>query len=300
MPIAAAIRRQGGLANRDAWREALQRTSARKGDQNTKYEHLELREVVAAYQGWTAASSGVEQLFSKLKRSPVELSNASAETDRRTAIVMGDGQATVASDAIVAEARKIYASLLHSGASRPRTRQRFDSGKKGGVKEGSFAHWNRCRKMALAEAVDNVQTPPRKPSEVQTASAQKERDFQRKNALKRKAEAFADGLLLEDEITTEVRDEAARATKVHQQADKQRAKKRQEYEVAGRLTSTKRSAEWACEGLSGPAWCCPKLGDKLQEMKLKLNGHGVALFTQDCIHVSLLLCFGILLCMILT
>ena len=91
MPIATAVKRQSSVTNRGAWKEALLRTSASKGSQNDKYEQTELREVVAAYQGWTAASSGVEQLFSKMKRSPVALSNGSAETDRRTAIVMGDG-----------------------------------------------------------------------------------------------------------------------------------------------------------------------------------------------------------------
>ena len=103
----------------------------------------------------------------------------------------------------VAEARKIYASMLRSGAARPRTRTRFDSGKKGVKKEGSFANWNRVRKHALAEAVQMCETPPRKPSELQTESAVKERCFQRQNALKRKAEAMVDGLLLTDEIGQE-------------------------------------------------------------------------------------------------
>ena len=105
--------------------------------------------------------------------------------------------------------------------------------------------------------------------------------FQRKNALKRKAEALVDGHLLADEITQEVQDEAARAAKVQKQADNQRAKKRKEYELEGKLTSTKRSTKWACEALSGPAWCCPKLGNSFQEVQQKLQGHGVASLTQD-------------------
>ena len=93
LPIAAALKKQAGLSNREAWREALQRTSSRKGAQGRKYEATALIQVMAACQCWTAATSGVEQQFSKLKRSPVELSNASVDTDRRLAIVMGDGQA---------------------------------------------------------------------------------------------------------------------------------------------------------------------------------------------------------------
>ena len=282
MPIATAVKRQSSVTNRGAWKEALLRTSASKGSQNDKYEQTELREVVAAYQGWTAASSGVEQLFSKMKRSPVELSNGSAETDRRTAIVMGDGLSSMTET--VAEARKIYASMLRSGAARPRTRTRFDSGKKGVKKEGSFANWNRVRKHALAEAVQKCETPPRKPSELQTESAVKERCFQRQNALKRKAEAMVNGLLLTDEITEEVQQEAARAAKVQKQADQQRAKQKKEYLLNAHLTSTKQSTQWALQNLIGPAWCCPKLGKQLQqEVKEKLHEHNVTSLTQDII-----------------
>lgn len=280
MPIATAIKKQGGLSNRDAWKEALQRTSSRKGAQNQRHEHSALREVIAPYQGWTAASSGVEQLFSKLKRSPVELSNASAETDRRTACVMGDGQAVAAMADIVTDARQIYASLLHSGVARPRTRVRFDCGTKGGCREGTFAHWNRNRKQAVAEAVQSYTTPPRKPSAVQTVSALKERDFQRKHALKRKAEALADGLLLPDEVTEDVRTEAVRVAKTNKQADQQRAKKRRDYELGGHLTSTTKTPDWACQGLTGPAWFCQKLGPQ-EELHKRLQGHSVTNFTED-------------------
>lgn len=103
------------------------------------------------------SSSGVEQLFSKIRRSPVEHANASKETDRRNAIVMGDGHPSAETEEIIRDARKIYVSLLQSGASRPRTRQRFDSGKTGTkVKEGSFAHWNRARKTAVQQAVQDL------------------------------------------------------------------------------------------------------------------------------------------------
>ena len=118
LPIAAALKTQAGLSNREAWREALQRTSSRKSAQG-KYEATALIQVVAAYQCWTAASSGVEQQFSKLKRSPVELSNSSVDTDRRLAIVMGDGQAMspAVQPEVIGAARRIYSSLLSSGKS---------------------------------------------------------------------------------------------------------------------------------------------------------------------------------------
>ena len=284
LPIAAALKKQAGLSNREAWREALQRTSSPKGAQGRKYEATALIQVMAAYQCWTAATSGVEQQFSKLKRSPVELSNASVDTDRRLAIVMGDGQARspAVQPEVIQAARRIYASLLSSGRSRPRTKPRFDCGVTGKVKTGSFADWNRTRKKALLEAVQKCETPPRKPSELLTESSQKERNFQRKQGLKRKAEALADGCLLPDEVTQEVQEEALRLTKANRQGDGLREKKRQAYEVSAKLTSTKKRHQWACQGLSGPAWCCSKMeGGKAQAVSQSLTAHGVATRTQE-------------------
>ena len=279
LPIAAALKKQAGLSNREAWREALHRTSSRKGAQATA-----LIQVLAAYLCWTAATSGVEQQFSKLKRSPVELSNASVDTDRRLAIVVGDCQATspAVQPEVIRAARLIYSSLLSSGRSRPRTKPRFDCGMKAKTKTGSFADWNRTRKKAVLEAVRKCQTPPRKPAELLTESSLKERNFQRKHSLKRKAEALADGCLLSDEITQEVQEEALRLTKANQKGDELRKKSRQEYEVTGKLTSTKKSHEWACQALSGPAWCCSKMeGGKAQAVSQALTKHGVATRTQD-------------------
>ncbi|CAK8999692.1 Uncharacterized protein SCF082_LOCUS6168, partial [Durusdinium trenchii] len=233
MPIATALKKQSGMSNREAWKEAMQRT----GHYASRYEATDFKVLLAVYQCWTASSSGVEQLSSKLKRSPVELSNAKAERDRRTAIVMGDGHSSVAKAEIISDARKIYASLSQSGGvSRLRTLPRFDTGKKGGQKKGSFAAWNRARKKAVQQAVqDSRQTPPRKPSALQTESSQKECDYQRQQALKRKAEALQDGLLLADEITLEVRAEAERVAKASRQQDRLRAKQRQEYESGTQL-----------------------------------------------------------------
>jgi hypothetical protein len=90
LPIALSMHKQGGLPNRDAWKEAYARTRPRNASQG-KYYAPDLFEVLAAYMAWTSSSSGVEQQFSKVKRSPVELSSSAADTDRRMAIVMGEG-----------------------------------------------------------------------------------------------------------------------------------------------------------------------------------------------------------------
>ena len=108
------------------------------------------------------------------------------------------------------------------------------------------------------KAVQSYTTPPRKPSAVQTVSALKERDFQRKHALKRKAEALADGLLLPDEVTEDVRTEAVRVAKTNKQADQQRAKKRRDYELGGHLTFNNEDTRL---GLPGSDWPCLVLSE---------------------------------------
>lgn len=280
-PIAAALKKQSGMSNREAWKEAILRTGQR---QASHYEATALRTLVSAYQCWTVSSSGVEQLFSKLQRSPVELSNANADTDRRCAIVMGDGHSQADQAEILREARKIYASLLQSGQSRSRTltRKRFDCEKKGATKVGSFAQWNQARKKAVQRAVQESQeTPPRRPSQPQNESSQKESNYQRKQAIKRKAEALRDGLLLDHEITEEVRVEAERVAKANRLQDNLRAKQRKEYELGTRLVTVEKTESWACQNLSGPAWCCPSLASQQEEIVAALKKHGVRNCTQE-------------------
>ena len=149
------------------------------------------------------------------------------------------------------------------------------------MKAGSFAAWNRTRKKAVQQAVETCETPPRKPSAVVTASSKKESDYQRKQTLKRKAEALQDGLLLADEVTDAVKMEAQRIVKANRQHDRIRAKQRKDYESGARLVSKLRSHEWACQGLSGPVWCCRTLGAERAAVVQALQVRGVTHLTQD-------------------
>ena len=227
-PTAAARKKSASYSNRDAWRQAVWRVGERRPSQ--KAPTTALCTVLASYLAWTASSSGVEQLFSTLKNSPIEHSKATGmvlDTDRRTAMAMGDCHAREAKVAaeIVSEARRIYCTLLRSGISRRRTttQKRFDKGRTSTGRKGSHAQWDRDRKHSLATALQDLHTPPRAATApMLTESAEKERDFQRKKAFKRKAEALSDGLLLPDEVTPALERAASKMAKANQQGDRQR------------------------------------------------------------------------------
>ena len=137
------------------------------------------------------------------------------------------------------------------------------------------------QEKALSATLDELKTPPRQPAPLVTESTQKERDFQRRKALKRKAEALSDGLLLQDEVTPALQAEATRTAKASQQSDRQRKKKRTDYLVAAKMTSKKKLATWACQGLPEPAWLDPRLGDRASVIQQKLRMHGVSAVCQD-------------------
>ena len=283
-PIAAALKKSAGHSNRDAWRQALLRVGQRSPDR--KATAGALYTVLASYLAWTASSSGVEQLFSTLKNSPTEQSKSTGavlDTDRRTAVAMGDGSAREAkvSAEIVSEARRIYCTLLRSGISRTTTQKRVDKGRTSTGRKESHAQWDRNRKDSLATALDKLTTPPRAPAgPLLTQSAEKERDFQRKKAFKRKAEAMSDGLLLPDEVTPDLECEAKRQAKANQQSDRQRKKKRMEYMAESKLAATKKTSAWACEALQGPVWLDPRLSSRAHAVQKKLQTLGVASQTE--------------------
>ena len=185
-PTAAALKKSASYSNRDAWRQAVLRVGERSPAQ--KAPTTALCTVLASYLAWTASNSGVEQLFSTLKNSPTEQSKATGmvlDTDRRTAMAMGDCHAREAKVAaeIVSEAHRIYCTLLRSGISRTTTQKRFDKGRTSTSRKGSHAQWDRDRKQSLATALQDLNTPPRAATApMLTESAEKER-FPKKESI---------------------------------------------------------------------------------------------------------------------
>ena len=121
--------------------------------------------MVAHYIAWTAASSGCEQMFSHLKRSPAELASSKADTDRRLAVVIGAHQDN--DEALLIRARELYSTHLSCGRSRSTIRQaRVDRGRVGKRRPASKQAWVRQRQAAVGAAARQeaeLVTPQRRP-----------------------------------------------------------------------------------------------------------------------------------------
>ena len=222
-------------------------------------------QVLCGYFTWSASTSGVEQLFSKIKRSPVELASASVDTDRRLAIVMGDDAQGMKSDedTLITEAQKLYVGLLRSGKARASAKtRRLNAGSKRKLrplpgKKKTEAQWHRRRRAAVARATrDDAElvTPPRRAPVELPQSLQKETDRQRTQAGKRKAEAFLDGYLLDEEITDSVRQVARDQLRGNNASDAKRRKAWTTYEETRIMANEMQTRQWALRDLPTNVW----------------------------------------------
>ena len=240
-------------------------------------------QVVAAFLTWTTSSSGVEQLFSQLQRSPAEQGSAKSDTDRRLATVMGTLR-TEDHDLIVTRARILYSELLPSGKARkPNSRERLDKGLEGRrPSRPSEKQWVRDRRSAVLSAAQNLR--PATPSSVDARDMpeelQKEIDKQKKQAAKRKAEAFLDGHLLSSEVDDAVRTQAAKRLKADAACDVSRGRKYAEITAITRLKMKQQEPGWATKALPSPIFFADcKAGDR-QRWARCLAKLGATLVTQ--------------------
>ncbi|CAK9054669.1 Modification methylase NlaIV (M.NlaIV) (Cytosine-specific methyltransferase NlaIV) [Durusdinium trenchii] len=238
LPIATQLYKVGERSNRAAWQAALQQGGR----------------VLCGYLAWTPSTSGVEQLFSKVKRSPVELTSSMEVTDMRLCVVMGMGDLTQPEeDEILQSGQRIYTAMLKSQLSYRRKpgKRRIDKGvPKGQTRRstGSQAAWHRARKAAVAKAAEELKTPPRRPPLELPESLAKEESRQRALEKKRKADALGDGYLLPKEITPGLEAYAAKKQKQDLANDKSRGNKFHEYEAV-RKTSRQAPHETALKDL---------------------------------------------------
>ena len=173
-------------------------------------------QVLTAYMCFTCSSSGVEQHFSKVERCHLERGNGSSDAFRRATIALADtASSQAASDALVRDARKIYAAGRVGTYCRETKKPRRTkgtvrrTGKLAGLTVGaeSEASWLRKRRSDLDAVVE--ETPPAKrlidnePESGLTPSLKKEQRRLQGVVEKRRLEAQMDGCLLDSEKASE-------------------------------------------------------------------------------------------------
>eukprot|EP00435_Cladocopium_sp_Y103_P020940 s3581_g5.t1 len=251
---------------------------------------FKLAEVMAAFVAWTASSSGCEQMFSHLKRSPAELASSRQDTDRRLATIIGsDSQFD---EEILRRGRQLYGQMLPSGRCRTSARQpRIDSGREGKQRVDSKKAWVRKRKAAVDAAAKEeaeLRTPQRRPPVELPESLAKEVRKQDALLKKRKAEAFLEGTLVDSEITAEVRLEAEKRQKTDAANDKDRHKKFVRISTEVQLSQRPQTRQWALQGLPEPAYMLAAFPDGPM-LKSVLGTAGVKTFSQDLKGAKLLI-----------
>ena len=183
---------------------------------------------------------------------------------------------------MLAKAQELYGRMLQSGRSRT-GQPRIDSGQQGQERSTSKQSWIRARKHAVDKAAEEeaeLRTPARRPAVELPESMAKEFAKQSVAERKRKAEAYEENTLLPEEITDEVKADAAKITKTDAANDKDRHKKFVTINAAVALTQQPQSQKWALTALPQPAFLQVP-AEEAQGVKTKLREVGVCNFVQD-------------------
>ena len=243
-----------------------------------------LGQVVAAFLAFTGSSSGVEQVFSQLKRSPIELASSAPDTDRRLAAVIGSSVDKSQEEELLQNARSIFSRLTKTGKSRTSQRTiRIDCGRKGvqNVKtKKSEKQWMRDRKAAVEKAADELTTPPRTVAfKDLSESGQKECRRQDNEGKKRKVDALANGLLVQEDVLdiSAAKKSLSKRLATHASNDAKRAKQCQIRTQAVNMTLTKQTRSWAVDDLPP----CAYLVDAEDPGRQCLQAVGVRRTTTD-------------------
>lgn len=202
--IALTQKKHAGSNNREAWQWAMRRAK------QTRWPVAHLEPLVCAYICFTASSSGVEQVFSRLDRSHLQQGRRRGrpQTFARTVQVLGFQGDENSINSIIQKARSLFAIGRNRNARNIASGRltRIDKGSAGKTKNiDSEAGWLRKRKHSLQTAVNHASAgsgalpvmvgPSHLPEKMQ-----KECDRQQKLTLKRRLEAHEDGHLLADEM----------------------------------------------------------------------------------------------------
>ena len=249
LPMALALKKKTGKDNRSVWAECLTRVRDRKLRQ--KFPQGQLYPVIAVYMAWTCSSSGVEQMFSKLKRSPVEGANGRADTDRRICAVVGTTPDKVLDEMLLKDAQAIYVRLSKSGTTRTARRARIDCMSKRPGNNTSERGWMRKRSEAVLAVAKMRAVAAASTAEMDALpdKARKEAERQKLIAAKRKAEAWEDGLLLPAETTAMDIAQAQKQKKQDNANDRARHRVFQQRHAAVAMSTQKQTVAWALTSL---------------------------------------------------
>ena len=224
------------VCNKTAWQEAV-RSCHRHNETKLKWNLSALLPVLWRFVGWTAATSGVEQNFSKALRSigpqRGSLTPEHEETAVRFAVYKPEQKEL---DTLIAKARELWAA--HYGPPREMLVQRCDKGTHrvaASAVGNTETAWLGRRRAAAIDAGQQIGDSTALSVEAAEAGCGwtdghvKEHIFQSKKRAKKELQALQDGILLQHEIRPDMedalRDMQDRNMKADQETKRKHAKK---------------------------------------------------------------------------
>jgi len=283
-----------GCSSRDAWKQVVQNTQACAKTKRV-YPIDALLPVLTRYCAWTASSSGVEQLFSRVEGSGVLRTPASEHTaEMRARFICFSSMSAPERALAVGRARELWCTgwgperitskeRLHKGVKR---RSRPDDMDHELPSEASWLRKRRCSVNLAAQGMEPAVVPADHRPAAWTGAHESELQKQRKKQTIRKVEALMDGVLLEPEITAEL--EAAVADRVSKDVRNDANNRRAARRTSAKASMVGRSLDWQqLMGLS--AWVDSDCGPDhtLAEMRSTLLTHGLSI-AYDRLHACVI------------
>jgi hypothetical protein len=221
-----------GICNKAAWQLAV-RSVQHHGATKLRWNMDALLPVLWRFVGWTAATSGVEQNFSKALRAigPNRGSLTAAHEEMMVRFAVYKPSAQESEDLIV-KARAIWSK--HYGAPRQISKNRCDKGvprPRDSMTPTTEADWLRKRRNAAKEAgrrlgdlkaltIEGAMQDPG-----WTAGHDDEHTFQVKKRAKKELQALEDGLLLQREIRDDMEEALIKTKQANRKADRDAKRK---------------------------------------------------------------------------
>ncbi|CAE7790545.1 unnamed protein product [Symbiodinium sp. CCMP2592] len=226
-PLAVNMVNNGCDSSKDAWAQVMKKTQHRKS----------LR---ASYPASDASTSGLEQTFSRQDRAQTAKSPASVEHEVRAIRLATLSISPEAEKTLCQEAQKLYSECSPGSACRQRGAARVDKDIRRGIRANaeSQAAWLKKRRTDVQEGVDrdrqsaDLAFPSSMELETWNEGHEEALQKQKTKQAERLLEAYEDNLLLDREITNELKKNAASHKAKVAKLDATLKKKRQKNEKA--------------------------------------------------------------------
>ncbi|CAE7282138.1 unnamed protein product [Symbiodinium sp. CCMP2592] len=281
-PLAVNMVKNGCDSSKDAWAQVMKKTQHRKS-LRASYPASDVLPVLLRYLAWQASTSGLEQTFSRQDRAQTAKSPASVEHEVRAIRLATLSISPEAEKTLCQEAQKLYSECSPGSACRQRGAARVDKDIRRGTRADaeSQAAWLKKRRTDVQEGVDrdrqsaDLAFPSSMELETWDEGHEEALQKQKTKQAERLLEAYEDNLLLDREITNELKENAASHKAKVARLDATLKKKRQKNEKA----ASKNHLQLCLAEFHGTVWRLAE--DAFHDVSAILMANNISLQNSD-------------------